>query len=123
MMQRAISFFQKENSIQVWGPIFLLLTVGIAARTSIPLDFLCLAMSGFLLCAIWEKKGCLYALILLGFWAAVKHSLLESGHLWQFGLEGSLACALFLTAIAFEQNSQATESMQTQIQTRQAAVQ
>jgi chromosome segregation ATPase len=120
MMERAVRFIHKEPTI--WGPIFLISSVAIGVKTAIPFDLLFIAATGFLLCAHLKLRGCVYSLILLGLAAVVKHAFVVSDHLWQLGLEGSLACAFFMTAWAFEQGASWIQSLQSQMLIREAAV-
>ncbi len=120
MMQRAARFLQKEPTI--WGPFFLLFTVAFSVKTLIPFDLLLMAAVGFLLSAHWKIRGCCYSLALLGISGSVKHFFLGADHLWLLGIEGSLACAFLITALAFEQGAAWIESLQSQIQTRKSAL-
>jgi chromosome segregation ATPase len=67
-------------------------------------------------------RGCCYALALLAIAASVKHAWQVEDHLFQLGVEGSLACAYFITALAFEQGSSFIESLRSQVETRKAAL-
>jgi hypothetical protein len=120
MMQRTAQFLQREPTI--WGPIFLLCTMALAVKTAIPFDLLFVAALGLFLSARLQVRGCCYSLILLGLIGIVKHAFLTTDHLWQLGIEGSLGCAFFITALAFEQGSSWIESLQSQMQTRKAAM-
>lgn len=120
MMQRTAQFLQKEPTI--WGPIFLLCTMALAVKTAIPFDLLITAAVGFFLSARLQVRGCCYSLILLGLIGIAKHAFLVTDHLWQLGIEGSLGCAFFITALAFEQGASWIESLQSQMQTRKAAL-
>lgn len=119
MMQRAATFLQKDTAI--WGPIFLLCTLSLGAKTAIPFDLLFIALSGLYLSARWKMRGCCYALALLAIAASIKHALI-SDHLFQLGIEGSLGCAFFVTALACEQGASLIETLTSQIQTRKAAL-
>jgi hypothetical protein len=120
MMQKAIRFLHKEPTI--WGPISLLCTLAIGVKSSIPFDLLALAAAGLFLSARLQLRGCCYSLVLLAVIACFKHAFLVSDHLWELGLEASLACAFFVTALSFEQGSTWIESLQSQMQTRVAAI-
>jgi hypothetical protein len=104
----------------IWGPIFLICTIALAAR--VPFDLLFLALSGLYLSAQWKMRGCVYALVLLFIAASLRHLFYLEDHLFQLGLEGSLAVAFFVTALAFEQGATFIESLTSQIETRKAAV-
>lgn len=128
-LEKAISFFRGEEDAikisfwQILGPISLLCTVALAARSWIPVDLLVLALIGLYLCARWQMRGCVYALISLGIAALVRHAFVSSQHLWELGLEASLGCAFLITALAFEKGSLFIQSLTDQIETRGAALQ
>ncbi len=120
MIERAVRFLQKEPSI--WGPISLLFTVSLAVKTAIPFDLLFVAAAGLFLSARLQVRGCCYSLVLLGLAGVIKHAFFISDHLWYLGIEGSIGCAFFITALAFEQGSAWIESLHSQIETRKAAL-
>lgn len=120
MMQRAVRFLQKEPTL--WGPVSLLCTLAFAVKTAIPFDLLFLTAAGFFLSARYQLRGFSYSLVLLGIAASIKHAFLVTDHLWQLGLEGSLACAFLITALGFEQGALWIESLQSQMETRSAAL-
>jgi hypothetical protein len=120
MIERAIRFLQKEPSI--WGPIFLLFTLSLAVKTAIPFDLLFVAAAGLFLSARLQIRGCCYSLVLLAIAGVVKHAFFLSDHLWYLGIEGSVGCAFFITAVAFEQGASWIESLHSQIETRKAAL-
>lgn len=121
MMQKAVRFIHKEPVI--WGPIFLLCTLALAFKIAIPFDLLLLSAGGFFLSARLQMRGCCYALALLGVISVFRHLFLVDDHLWQLGLEGSLATAFLITALAFEQGSSWIHSLESQIQIRKSALQ
>lgn len=120
MMQRAVRFLQKEPTI--WGPISLLFTLSLSVKTAIPFDLLLMAAVGFFLSARLQVRGCCYSLILLGLLSIVKHAFLITDHLWVLGIESSLGCAFFITALGCEQGTTWIESLQSQMETRKAAL-
>ncbi len=120
MMQRAIRFLQKESTL--WGPLSLLCTLALGVKGAIPFDLLFTAAIGLILCACWQLRGCCYSFLLLGVGAVIRHGFFVSDHLWQLGLEGSLACAFLITALAFEQKNILVESLESQIGTGKAAL-
>jgi chromosome segregation ATPase len=120
MMQRAIRFIEKEPTLV--GPLSLLFTIAVGVKTAIPFDLLFLSVSGLLLCARFKTRGCAYSLILLSIRAIIQHAFITSDHLWELGLEGSLACAFFLMAFGFEQGSSLLESLHSQVETRKNAL-
>jgi len=120
MIQRAVRFLHKEPTI--WGPISLLFTLAIAVKTAIPFDLLFIAAAGLFLSARWHMRGFCYSLVLLAVGGVAKHAFVVTDHLWQLGIEGSMACAFFIIAVAFEQGASFIESLNSQMQTRKAAV-
>lgn len=120
MMQKAIHLVQRDASI--WASLFLLCLFAIGAKTGITFDLLFVAISGFYLCARWQIRGCCYALALLCVDAVGRHALFVTDHMFQLGIEGSLACTFFVTALAFEQGSGLVDSLTSQIQSRETAL-
>src|SRR5271155_4690578 len=120
MMQKTIHLVQKDASI--WASLSLLLLFAIGAKTGISLDLLLVAVSGFYLSARWQMKGFGYSLALLLVDAAGRHSFLVTDHLFQLGLEGSLACTFFITALAFEQGSGLIDALTSQLHIRETAL-
>jgi chromosome segregation ATPase len=120
MIQRAVRFLHKEPTI--WGPISLLFTLAVAVKTAIPFDLVFIAVSGLFLCSFWHMRGCCYSLVLLAVASIFKHAFVVTDHLWELGVEGSMACAFFIIALAFEQGASFIESLHSQMQTRKAAL-
>lgn len=129
VLQKAVGVFQKAEEArgiplgQILGAFFLLATVAISAKAALPLDFVLMAVIGFFLCSFYQQKGCLYALGLLGFFAAVRHGFFDGAHLWSFGLESSLGCAFVVTGLSLAQEKDNRKALQTQVETRTAALQ
>ncbi len=115
-----IRFIQKEPLI--WGPIFLLFTLALAAPFAIAYDILLLAASGFFLSSRMQMRGCCYALAFLGIISVIRHAFLVQDHLWALGIEGSLCIAFFITALAFEEKASLIHSLEAQIETRKSAI-
>lgn len=113
-----VRFLQKEQA--VWGPIFLLCALALSLKTSVPLDLLATAAAGFFLCVRWRKKGLVYSFVLLAVFSLIKHAFLIEDHLWQLGLDVSLALSFSITALAFEETASFHESLESQVQTRKA---
>lgn len=110
---------QKENEIPFWsilGPVSLLFTFALSAKSSIPFDLLFLALTGLFLTARWQKRGCVYALLLLVAGSAIRHCFLPSSHLWNLGLEASLGCAFVVTALAFDHGLAFIQSLTAEIE-------
>lgn len=120
-MQRAVRFLQQEPS--VWGPIFLLSSVIIAAKAAFSIDLLVTASIGFFLSYRLQVRGMCYALIILGFTSIAKHLMIDSDHLWHLGIQCSLALAFFITALTSEQEANWIESLESQIETGKASFQ
>lgn len=106
---------------QILGPLFLLSTLAVAAQ-SIPFDLLLIGGVGLYLSARWGMRGCAWSFALLAVSAGLKHTFLETNHLWALGLEGSLACCLLITALGFEQGASLVDSLFSQIETRDSAL-
>jgi chromosome segregation ATPase len=122
-MGNASSFFQREDAqgLQVLGPLFLLCTLSFATKSQIAFDFLFLSLVGFYLSARFQLRGFVYALVLLGIGSAAKHFMVND-HLWQLGLQGSLATAFLITALSSEQSSFLTQSYIAQLETNAATL-
>lgn len=108
--------------LHLWGPVFLLCTIALASVKA-PLDLLAMALGGYYLCARLQMRGFAYTLVLLGVGAPLRHLFEVSDHLWSLGIEGSLACAFFITALAFEQTKSKTQSLADHIETGKASLQ
>lgn len=105
-----------ERSLwQLLGPLFILSCFALAPR-DLPLLFM--GAVGLYLSARWQLRGFSYALILLGLVAIAEHLFLTHRHLWQLGLEGALANAFFITALAFEEGSSSFQSLTSQLDAR-----
>ncbi len=111
-----------EKGSFVWGPLFLLCALAIGTNGSSALDMLFIAAVGLYLSTRYELRGYCYSLILLGCWAIIRHLFFISDHLWQLGIEGSISFSCFITALQAERLRLEKESLQTQIDTRQAAI-
>lgn len=120
MMEKAVRFIQKEPAL--WGPVFLLCSIALAARIGVPYDLLLMAVGGFFLSARLQIRGSCYALILLGLLTVVRHAFLVDDHLWSLGLESSLGIAFFITALAFEEEASWIQTLESQIETRKSAL-
>ncbi len=108
--------------LHFWGPLFLLSTIALASA-KVPLDLIVLALVGYYLCANLKMRGFVYSLVLLGIDAPVRHLWISSDHLWSLGIEGSMACAFFIAAYAFEQSQSKIQSMEGLILTGKASLQ
>lgn len=116
---KTADLLRRENEIPFWsilGPVSLLCTFALSAKSSIPLDLLFLALTGLFLTARWQKKGCVYALVLLAAGSAIRHCFLSSNHLWNLGLEASLGCAFVVTSLAFDHGIAFIQSLTAEIE-------
>ncbi len=126
--ERAIGFWRKEAEegslsqipFSIFGPICLICTFALSAK--VPMLLLFLALSGLYLCARWQIRGFVYSLILLALGGGINHFFLDSGHLWQLGIEGSLAIAFFITALSFEESSSFIQSLISQMDASSSVV-
>lgn len=82
-----------------------------------PLSIL-VAIPGFALCSRLRMRGFAYALILLGVTAFIMHGFFTSRHLWQLGLELSLAFSFLVTALSQEESASETETLTSQLEAR-----
>lgn len=130
VFERAIGFWRKEAEegslsqipFSIFGPICLICTFALSAKVPMPFDLLFLALSGLYLSARWQMRGFVYSLILLALGGGIKHFLLDSGHLWQLGIEGSLAISFFITALSFEESSSFIQSLISQMDASSSVV-
>jgi len=86
-----------------------------------PLSIL-IAIPGFALCSRLRMRGFAYALILLGVTAFIMHGFFTSRHLWQFGLELSLAFSFLVTALTQEENIRETETLSSQLEAQSSTL-
>jgi DNA repair exonuclease SbcCD ATPase subunit len=109
-------FFQKEYE-QILGPVFLIATLGLAGTT--PLLFI----GGFLGLYFAARLQKFWALLSVVMVSALQQCLLTEHHLWFFGLELSLACSLFITALNFEKDTEELNALSTQAEAHAASIQ
>ena len=90
-----------ENNLKFWvllGPFFLLLTIALASFE------LCIITAGSLfLCYRFRFKGLYISLALLIFYSFYVQVNLETFHLWNLGLELSIALGLITTAFGLDE--------------------
>jgi len=106
----------------IWGAISLLCTLAIASKMAIALDLVCIAVIGLFLSASFQIRGMIYSLILLTISGAISHGFFVTDHLFQLGLETSLALAFFITALSFEEESSSAKFFEGQIQIKKSAL-
>src|SRR3989344_2519412 len=120
MIEKLTVLFRDEKSLLlIVGPLFLLCAV---IRGPKSYDLLAVATLGLFLCARWQIRGCVYALVLLGIVAIVKHWISPHHHLWQLGLESSIGFSFLISALAFEETAHFEGSLQQQIETSQETI-
>lgn len=108
-MQAIINKFlgleKQKDSIQFWillGPLFLSLSLFLSTFSLVSnKDLFGLVIVGLWLCLVKRSKGLLYTLSLLLVLIVIKHWNL-SHHLWQFGLEMSIAFGFIISYISFD---------------------
>lgn len=122
-LARVMSIFEQDNEAEafhVWqilGPIFIIATFALADNSA-------LLISGGLLglyCAARSKKN--QALLSVVAFSLIQQLLLDDHHLWFLGLEFSLGCAVFITALSFESDAQFVGSLVTQADAHAASLQ
>jgi len=120
MIEKLTVLFRDEKSLLlIVGPLFLLCAVILGPKSY---DLLAVATLGLFLCARWQIRGCVYALVLLGIVAIVKHWISPHHHLWQLGLESSIGFSFLISALAFEETAHFEGSLQQQIETSQETI-
>lgn len=112
-----------KNIIQrgqmIWGPVFLFCSLALMGS----FDLLALTILGFVFSLKMQIRGFVYSMILLGVMAAIRHGVLIEDHLFQLGIEGSIAIAFLIIALSFEEESSSLESLRSQIQMQIASIQ
>ena len=107
---------KKQEGLQLFGPAALLCAIALH-----PLALL-IAAPGFALATIFRMRGFAYALVLLGLGAFFNHGFVTHQHLWQIGLEASLACSLWIVALAQEHSAQLSHSLESQLEAQKATM-
>lgn len=114
-----IDFIQKHPLF--WGPVFLLISLGATAKMAIPYDLLLVSSFGFILSAKLQIRGAAYSLAALGLIVAIRHAFFIEDHLWQLGIEGSIALGFLITALSFEEQFHFVNALECQIETQKVA--
>ena len=107
---------------QIIGPLSLLCAFVLAAKSPLPYDLYCASLLGIFLSARWHFRGCFYGLAVLVAVGVFKHWMGDLHHFWRLGLEGSIACSFFITALAFENSSLKLEALYSQLAAKTAAL-
>ena len=107
---------------QIMGPLFLSLSLALAARGEGALDLCFTGCLGLFICARWQMKGCWYALALLAVVGMMGHLFFQTHHVWRLGLEASVLCSLFITAFSYETDALFFSSVQSQLETKELAI-
>ena len=98
--------FLEKNKMISWeliGPLFMLLTLFLTliSFSSPNYDLWAVAIVGFFLAWKMDKQGLMITLSIFLLVVILKHWRMSSNHLWQLGLEGSIALSLFLSYLGF----------------------
>jgi DNA repair exonuclease SbcCD ATPase subunit len=120
MMQKAVQHIHKDASI--WAALSLLCLFAIGTKSSISLDLILIALIGFYLSARFQIRGFCYAIALLFVGALARHVLLVHDHLFQLGLECSIGCTFFITALSFEEGSSVLDFLTSQLNTKEISL-
>ena len=111
-INRAVYFFssiwhRKENDSDfsiflAAGPLSVFCSTIVGLQRSANIDLVFLAMLGMVLCIRGRMRGFLYSMMLLILGALVKHAFFLDFHLWQLGIEATVAVGFALTAAAVD---------------------
>ena len=110
---------------QVIGPLFILCSFALAPNN---LLIFCVGAIGLFLCSRLQMTGFLFSFVLLVLASVAEHlffavhGLVLSHHLWLFGLEGSYAVALFITALNAERHTHFVQSLCSQVEVRSSSI-
>jgi hypothetical protein len=87
------------------GPLFLIGSLFIAAfnKSIVNYDLWAVVAMGLLVCWKYRFNGFYIAGAVLFLSVFIKHIVISSHHMWQFGLESSIAIGLYITAVSFEE--------------------
>lgn len=104
----ALPFREPKTFLQfllLFGPIFLFLSLSLANGQNFPnYDLWLVIPLGIFFLWKYPGRGLVLSLALLAIASLVKHIFLTA-HLWQLGLEGSIAIGLFITAFSLKESS------------------
>lgn len=125
MKQKSEIFDFDLSLMQLLGPVFLLCTLTLAAKSgsSFQYDLLAVGAIGLFLSAKLGIRGCAYALLLLGVVSLIKHGFFIERHALQFGLEGSVAFALLISGMSSEEGRAFYDSLAQKIGTKEQTIQ
>lgn len=85
------------------GPISVFCTLLVGLQRNSNLDLIVLAILGTIFCMKGRMRGWVYSAILLAVSAVVKHAFfIETHHLWQMGIEGSMLAGFAMSAAALD---------------------
>ena len=84
------------------GPVSLFSAILLGAKSGVNPDFIFLGIIGLILCMKLRTRGLVYTLLLLLISSLIKHCFFLERHLWQLGIEFSVAMGFALTAAAAE---------------------
>lgn len=100
---------KEENTLLFWGPVALVCAAALSPMA------LVIVVPGFVLSSYFRMRGFAYALVLLGIAAFCNHGFLTLHHYWQLGLELSLACSFWVTAMEQETRVGTIHALESQL--------
>ena len=95
-----------QNFLQLVGPISLFCTLLLGLQRGVNFDLFGIGLIGLILCSKARIRGLVYSLFLLLIGSLIKHSFFIEDHLWELGLEVSMAIGYAMTAAAAEMAKQ-----------------
>ncbi len=110
IFKNVFSFNERiDRKIQFWtilGPVFLILSLSLADT-----PLLLITLFSLLLCFKYGSKGLSFSLFVLLVFSSYNHLIaLSERHLWNLGLESSIALGLVITSFSFDYISSFIES-------------
>ncbi len=87
------------------GPVFLIISLFLAAQKAYNADLYLIAILSLGLCYRYRQKGMAFSLFILAVGALFKHIFVVDGHIWQLGLELSFGLGIVTTGFSMEQMS------------------
>ena len=104
------------------GFLSLVSSTYIALQRTGNFDLLIVIIFGSLLCLKMHTRGLCYALALLFIGSLTKHLLLLHCHLWQLGIESSIALGLFISTMASKLLEQQNTGLRTQAENKEQTI-
>ena len=122
-IEQVMEAFRRDGEVedftiwQVLGSLFVVATLSLAGKSPLLLSA---GLIGLYLAARSKKTHALLAVAVL---SLMQQMLLTESHLWFLGLETSLGCALFITALGFEGCARFVSALITQADAHVASIQ